>query len=203
MIPPSAVIFDIGNVLITWNPEAFFESIIGARRCRALFASVDLHAMNEQIDAGAPFLATVQDWAAQYPDWATEILHWYSHWHKLAAPPIAGSWDILRALRAQNIPVFALSNIGDETTALAETGPYPQLRDFDRRYISGRIGVTKPNPEIYQFVQDDCGLSGAQIFFTDDRAENLGPAAALGWRTHLFDGPAGLAAALNAQGLAV
>jgi 2-haloacid dehalogenase len=52
-------------------------------------------------------------------------------------------------------------------------------------------------------VQDDCGLSGAQIFFTDDRAENLAPAAALGWRTHLFDGPAGLATALQAQGLAV
>lgn len=203
MTPPKAVIFDIGNVLITWNPEAYYDRIIGQARRRALFDAVDLHAMNEAIDAGAPFLATVQAWAQRYPDWADEISHWHDHWDELAAPLIDGSWTILRQLRATGITVFALTNFGDATFTFAESTPYPQLAEFDRRYISGRMGVTKPNPKIYAMLEDDCGLSGADLFFTDDRAENLDAAAARGWRTHLFEGAAGLAVALRGQGLAV
>ena len=67
---PKAVIFDIGNVLLEWNPERFYDWQIGRAQREALFAEVDLHAMNEAIDRGAPFLETVEAWARAHPAWS-------------------------------------------------------------------------------------------------------------------------------------
>jgi len=201
--PPKAVIFDIGNVLISWNPEAYYDRLFGQARRNALFEAVDLHGMNEEIDAGKPFRATVLAWAARYPQWAAEILHWHDNWAELAAPLMADSWALLRQLRRAGVPVFALTNFGDETFSFAEQTPYPQLAEFDRRYISGRMGVTKPNPQIYAMLEADCGLRGVDLFFTDDRTENIAGAAARGWRTHLFEDATGLAAALRSAGLPI
>lgn len=200
MSRPRAVIFDIGNVLVGWQPEAFYDRTIGADRRRALFAEVDLHGMNEAIDHGAPFRETVWDWADRHPRWRAEIRLWHDRWTDIASPPIDRSIRLQRALRARGVPVFALSNLGRHTYEYAAP-LLPFLRDFDRRYISGCMGVTKPNPRIYAMVEEDCGLPPESLLFTDDRAENIAAAAARGWRTHLFTGPDGLAARLVAEGL--
>ena len=100
MLQPQAVIFDIGNVLIEWNPERFYDATIGADRRRAMFAAVDLHAMNDAIDAGALFRETIYDCADRHPDWAAEIRMWYDRWIDMASPRIDGSIALLRALRA-------------------------------------------------------------------------------------------------------
>ena len=75
---PEAVIFDVGNVLTRWQPEAFYDRVIGAARRRALFAAVDLHHMNDLVDTGALFRETIYDWAERYPDWGPEIRLWYA-----------------------------------------------------------------------------------------------------------------------------
>ena len=107
-----AVIFDIGNVLVGWQPEVFYDRVIGENRRRALFQAVDLHRMNELVDEGALFRETIYDWAERHPDWATEIRWWYDRWIELASPRIEGSIALLRALRAKGVPVFALTNFG-------------------------------------------------------------------------------------------
>jgi 2-haloacid dehalogenase len=201
MTTPRAVIFDIGNVLITWNPEAFYDRVFGKARRQALFDAVDLHGMNEEIDAGGPFQGTVAAWAARYPQWANEIQCWHDNWAELASPAISESWALMGKLQARGVPVYALTNFGDETFAYAQSAPYPQLGQFDRAYISGRMGVTKPSAQIYAMVEEDCGLHGAALFFTDDRDENIAAAAARGWQTHLFKSADGLAAALQNAGL--
>ncbi len=199
---PEAVIFDIGNVLIEWQPERFYDREIGAARRAAMFAAVDLHGMNEQVDRGADFRATVYATADAFPDWATEIRLWHDRWLELAHPPIDGSIALLQHLKDAGVPVFALSNFGIGTFQLAEPR-WPFLALFDRRYISGFMGVTKPAAEIYAMVEADCGVAPGRLFFTDDRADNIAAAAARGWQTHLFEAPAGLAAALAAAGLPV
>ena len=73
--------------------------------------------------------------------------------------------------------------------------------DFDRLYVSGRMGVIKPDPRIYQMVEEDCGLPPASLLFTDDRADNITAAARRGWRTHQFESWQGWAARLVAEGL--
>lgn len=184
----NAVIFDIGNVLISWQPEAFFDRVIGPARRRAMFAAVDLHGMNDQVDRGANFRDTVYETAARYPAFADEIKLWHDRWIEMAAPVIAHSVRLLLALRAAGVPVFALTNFGIQTFAIAEP-VYPFLSQFDRRYISGHMGVIKPEAEIYARVEADCGLAPESLLFADDRAENIAAAAARGWQTHLFDGP--------------
>lgn len=195
-----AVIFDIGNVLITWNPERLYDQLMPDRAARkALFTKVDMHGMNDRIDRGAPFRQTVYDTANAHPEHAEVIRLWHDRWIEMASPLIDGSWAILRALRAKGVPVFALSNFGIDSFAYAET-QYPELAEFDRRFISGHMGVIKPEARIYEMVEEESGLKGADLFFIDDRADNIAAAEARGWKGHVFTCPEGLAAALRAEG---
>jgi 2-haloacid dehalogenase len=195
-----AVIFDIGNVLITWQPEQFYDRALGPEVRARLFAEVDLHRMNDDVDRGAPFRATVEDWAVRHPDWASEIRWWHDRWDELASPAIDRSIRSLRALRARGVPVFALSNIGAEVFDHAARR-VPALAEFDRAYVSGRLGCAKPDAAIYRAVEQDCGLPPSALLFTDDKAENVAAAAMRGWGTHLFDGPGPWAERLLAEGL--
>lgn len=195
-----AVVFDIGNVLIEWQPERFYDAVIGRERREALFAQVDLHGMNELMDQGENWRAVVDETAELYPDFAAEIRMWHDNWLEMATPAIDRSVRLMRALRTRGVPVFALSNFGIETFALAED-TYDFLGEFDRRYISGHMGVTKPNPEIYEVVELDTALDPGALLFTDDRPDNIQAAAVRGWQTHLFKGPEGLARVLVDHGL--
>ena len=197
---PEAVVFDIGNVLIEWNPERFYDSRIGVDRRKRIFAEVDLHGMNDLIDAGALFKETIYDWALKYPDWETEIRWWFDHWIDMASPRIEGSIALLRALRAKSVPVFALTNFGIHSFAFAQT-QYDFLTEFDRAYVSGHMGVIKPDPAIYAGVEADCGVAPGRLLFTDDRADNIAAAAARGWQTHLFTGWQGWANCLVQAGM--
>lgn len=197
---PLAVIFDIGNVLTRWQPEAFYDRVIGIDRRRALFAEVDLHAMNDVVDAGGLFRETIYDWADRTPAWAPEIRMWYDRWIELASPRIEGSIALLRALRKNAIPVFSLTNFGSYSYEEARH-KMDFLSEFDREYVSGRMGVIKPAPSIYEMVEQDCGIAANRLLFTDDKAENITAAARRGWRTHQFESWQGWAARLVAEGL--
>ncbi|MBD3786563.1 MAG: HAD family phosphatase [Sphingomonadales bacterium] len=195
-----AVIFDIGNVLIEWQPERHYDTLMPREAREAMFAEVDLHGMNDLIDRGGPFRDTIYAWAERYPKWAPMIRLWHDDWIKMAAPVIPRSVRLMKALQARGVAVFSLTNFGIESFDYA-CGFYPFLREFDRGFVSGHMGVTKPDPQIYAMVEQDCGLCGAQILFTDDRADNIATAHTFGWKTHLFEGPEGWAARLVSEGL--
>lgn len=200
MVQVQAVVFDIGNVLIEWQPERFFDSVIGQARRKAMFAAIDLHGMNDDVDRGADFSATLAATADANPEWREELAIWHDRWIEMAAPAIDHSVRLLRALRANDIPVFALTNFGIQTFAIAEP-IYDFLGEFDRRYISGHMGVIKPDEQIYARMEADCGVTPAGLLFADDRIDNINAAAARGWQTHLFEGPQGWADRLVAEGL--
>lgn len=197
---PEAVVFDIGNVLITWQPEDRYDEIVGPERRHDMFATVDLHGMNERFDRGEDFLAVVQETASRYPEFHHEIMIWHDRWLDIAQPVIAHSVRLLRALKSRGVPVFALSNFGKDSFALQE-GRDTFLTEFDRRYISGHMGVTKPNPRIYEMVEADCGIAPERLLFADDRADNIAAAEARGWQGHLFTSPEGFAERLVQAGL--
>ena len=199
-MPATAVVFDIGNVLIEWQPERFYDRRIGSDRRREMFAALDLHGMNDRVDRGEDFRQTVEAFARANPDRVAEITLWHDAWSQMAGPAIPHSVRLLRALRGRGVPVFALSNFGIAPFATAETH-YDFLSEFDRRYISGHMGVIKPEPEIYARVEADCGLVPEALLFIDDRLDNIAAAEARGWRTHHFTGPEGLARRLVSDGL--
>ncbi|MDF1718633.1 MAG: HAD family phosphatase [Antarcticimicrobium sp.] len=198
---PQAVIFDIGNVLIEWQPERFYDAEIGEARRRAMFSKVDLHGMNDEVDRGGNFTQVVLATAERYPEWREEIRMWHDRWLEMAAPEIPHSVRLLRALRARGVPVFALTNFGVQTFDDIAAPHYPFLSEFDRAYVSGHMKTIKPEPRIYEMVEADCGIAPGALIFTDDRPDNIDMAASRGWQTHLFTGPQGWADRLVAAGL--
>ena len=195
-----AVVFDIGNVLIEWQPERYYDRTMGEQARRALFAEVDLHAMNDEIDKGAHFRDVIYATAEANPAHREAIRRWFDDWIVLASPVIPQSVRCLRALRAKGIPVFSLTNFGIQSFDYA-TSIYRFLEEFDKSYVSGHMGVIKPDPVIYQMVEDDCGVAPGGLLFADDRADNIAEAARRGWQTHLFTSPQGWADRLVAEGL--
>jgi len=196
----NAVIFDIGNVLIEWRPERFFDAEIGIPRRRALFDALDLHGINDRVDRGENFHTVWADVARAHPEWRTEIEMWHDRWLELASPVIAHSVRLMEALQQNGVPVFSLTNFGVETYDIAAE-VYPFLRRFDRDFISGHMQLIKPDPGIYAALEDATGMVPETLIFTDDRADNIAAAAARGWQTHLFQHPQGWADRLVAEGL--
>lgn len=196
----NAVIFDIGNVLIEWQPERFFDAEIGADRRRALFAALDLHGINDRVDRGENFHTVWADVAVAHPEWRAEVAMWHDRWLELASPAIPHSERLMTALQSAGVPVFSLTNFGIETYEIAAE-VYPFLRAFDRDFISGHMGMIKPDPAIYAAVEQATGLAPETLLFTDDRADNIAAADARGWQTHLFTDPQGWADRLVAEGL--
>jgi 2-haloacid dehalogenase len=195
-----AVVFDIGRVLVDWNPEGFYDARLGRETRERFFAETGVTAMNDEIDRGAPMRDVVAAHAARYPDWAEEILHWHESWGELIGPDLPHTGRLLMALKARSIPVFALSNVGVENYAIVSKR-YPVLAEFDQLYLSGALRLIKPDPRIYAALEDGTGIAPGALLFTDDRADNIDAAATRGWQTHLFEHPEGLAARLVAEGL--
>ena len=196
---PAVMVFDIGRVLIGWDPEGFYDRAIGPARRQALFKAVDLHRMNLNIDLGIGFRDVVADCAARHPDWAAEIMLWHDRWSDMVPGPIAGSVALLHRLRASGVPVLALTNFGRETLEIAKAR-FDFLNAFDRMFVSAELGLIKPDPAIYAAVES-AGYAPEALFFADDMPANVAAAAARGWHTHRFETPEGLAAALAAHGL--
>jgi 2-haloacid dehalogenase len=195
-----AVVFDIGNVLIEWHPERFFDTVIGPERRKQMFEAVDLHAMNDRVDMGGHFTQTIYDTAEAHPEWRNEIRLWHDRWIEMASPVIDHSVRLMKALQRNGVPVFSLTNFGIQSYALAAQH-YDFLNDFDQHYISGHLQVIKPDPKIYHILETQSGIPPHQLLFTDDRSDNIDQARSRGWNAHLFDGPHGWAKRLVQAGL--
>jgi 2-haloacid dehalogenase len=199
-MPVEAVVFDVGNVLIEWQPERAYDALIGQARREAMFAELDLHDMNNDVDLGAPLKDRVYAFAEENPKWRDEIRMWHDNWFDLASPAIDHSWRLLRALRKRGVPVFALSNFGDDIWDRASEH-YEILKEFDRYFISGKLGHVKPFNRIYEIVEEDSAIEPDRLLFADDREDNIAMARARGWKTHLFIDAQGWAERLVSEGL--
>jgi 2-haloacid dehalogenase len=194
------VIFDIGNVLCYWWPEAFYDARFGETRRRAFFEAVPIHAANIAIDRGAEFDETLAGLIAAHPDYREELQLWRDEWAGTLGPVIEESVATLRALKAKGVPVYALTNYGDKTFELS-LDLLPFLRELDGAFVSGRLKMMKPEPAIYAAVEQGTGIAPEGLLFTDDKIENIEAATARGWRAHHFTGWRGWAERLVAEGL--
>ena len=195
-----AVIFDIGNVLIEWQPERFYDREIGEARRKAMFSTVDLHGMNDRVDMGEGFQEVIYETAEAYPEFRDEIRLWHDRWIELAQPVIPHSVKLMRRLQGKGVPVFALTNFGIESFAYAQTH-FDFLNEFDHAYVSGHMAVIKPAARIYEMVEEHSGIAPDRLLFADDRVDNITAARARGWNAHLFETPEGWANELVAPGL--
>lgn len=194
------VVWDIGNVLALWEPEAYYDKRIGRERRERLFAETGLHAVNLEVDRGRDGREATYSLAEKFPEWADEIRRFHDDWAETFRKPVEGSAEILYELKSRGIPCVSLTNFGAATMEVAKD-LHPVLREFDQEFISAHLKRIKPEPEIYAALEQGTGLTGDALIFTDDKPENIAAAAARGWKTHLFEGAAGWRDRLVAEGL--
>jgi 2-haloacid dehalogenase len=199
---PEVVVFDLGNVLIDWDPRHLYSRIFDdSDRMERFLRDVCSPDWIRQSDAGRPLAELIAELTDRHPREAGNIALYESHWHEMLREAIDGSLQLLHRLKAQDTPLYVLSNWSAETWPRA-VERFDFLELFDGMVISGLEGVAKPDPEIYRRLER-FGVALEQAVFIDDRPENIKAANALGMTGILFTGPEALAAELSALDLLV
>lgn len=195
------VVFDLGNVLVRWDRRFLYEQVIADPVELDWFLdNVLTLEENAVLDRGTSLHEMTADLARRHPDHAELVLVFRDRWIETMGGVIDGSLQLLRALVARGVPCFALSNWGRDTFALVESG-FDWLELFDGVVISGREGVTKPDPAIFELLCERHGIDPAEALFIDDSPANIDTAAALGFATHQFVDPGSLQQELEARAL--
>ena len=194
-------VFDIGNVLIRWDPHCLYRKLIPDEAERLDFLNrICPGEWNLEMDQGKPFAQGVAERAALFPDKADLIRAYHERWVETLDGAIDGTVAILGELRALGIPCYAITNFNHETFDIA-VQHFPFLDSFDGIVVSGREGVLKPDRAIYDLLCRRHGLDAADCLFIDDSAANVVAAEAAGMRAHRFIEPTALRDALKAAGL--
>ncbi|WP_317494396.1 HAD family phosphatase [Haloechinothrix sp. LS1_15] len=175
-----AAVFDLGGVLLDWNPEYLYSTLIPDESERTYFLSEVCPAeWNAEQDAGRPWGRAVAERAARFPGYADFIGAYHDRWDEMIAGPIPGMPEVLDELRQAGIPLYVLSNISLAKWRDA-VASWDFLGGLHGAVISGQEGVTKPAPAIYRTLLERYGLRPERTFFTDDLPRNIEAARALG-----------------------
>ena len=195
---PDAVVFDLGGVLIDWNPRYLYRTLFGcdAAAMEHFLTHVCSPAWNHKQDAGRSFADGRAELVREFPDARPLIEAWRERFDETMAGPIAGTVEILAALRERRVPLYALSNWWAETFPSARAR-FDFLGWFDGIVISGEFGAAKPDPRIFVHLLETFGLRADATVFIDDVPANVAAAAATGMQTILFTDPAALRASLR------
>jgi 2-haloacid dehalogenase len=195
-----AVVFDIGGVLLHYDPRLLYRSLIpDTDELEWFLAEVCSEEFNASLDAGCPFDDAAAELAARYPDHEALIRAWSRH-EEMVSGEIPGTVAIVSRLRAAGVPLYLLTNMPADVFAIRRDR-YAVLRQFDGAVVSGEEGVLKPSADIFERLRDRFGLDPAQTLFVDDLEANVAGARAAGFLAHRFVGPETLAVALGEYGL--
>lgn len=180
------IVFDIGGVLIDWNPAFLYRQLIPDEAGVAEFLKEICNgAWNEQFDAGRPFADGIAELVLRHPEKAELIEAYWHRWHEMLGGEVPGTVRILERLKAARVPVHAISNWSAETFPRAQER-FPFLGHFDILIVSGREKLVKPGSEIFRLFLERAGVAAGDCLFIDDNPANIATAAALGFQTELF-----------------
>jgi 2-haloacid dehalogenase len=198
----NTVIFDLGGVLIDWNPRYVYRTIFKTEEeIDWFFENVATHDWNENQDAGYPLDAATEDLIKKHPDWENEIRAYYGRWTEMLGGPIHETVEILKELKKiPGVKTYALTNWSAETFPIA-LERFDFLHSFDGRLVSGEEKTRKPFAEIYQKIIDKFSIDPAKAVFIDDNLRNIKGAEALGIKGIHFHDPKQLETELINLGL--
>lgn len=187
-----AVVFDVGGVLLDWDPRYLYRSLIPDPVARERFLSeVCTPEWNGAQDAGRTWAEAVAELSARFPEHADLIRAFDERWIETCGGPIEESVAVLRGLRRAGVPTYALTNFSAEKWPVALEA-FDFLREFERAaVVSGEERVTKPDHAIYRILLERYGLAAESTFYVDDRPENVEAAREVGMIAEVFtDGTA-------------
>jgi len=187
-----AVVFDLGNVLVEWDPRRVVSD--------AFIENCDFARWNTELDRGVSFDDVEKMWSATYPEFADEVHTFRARWFETLGEIDADVLGMVHELRGRGVGVFGLTNSSHEN---APRSPVVQrvFADLDGVVVSGEVGLVKPDPLIFDLTAARFGLTPGRTWFVDDSALNVAGAAACGWNAILFTGAAALRNELSAAGL--
>ncbi len=185
-----AIIWDLGNVLIDWNPKYVFDKQIKDEEKRKyFFQNICTMDWNEAQDAGYPIKQATEDLVAKHPDWKEHIEAYYGRWEEMLGGPIEGTVQIYNDLKqTTDLKFYALTNWSHELFPVA-LQRYPFLHLFDGRVVSGEEKMRKPDPRFYKLLLDRYALKAAEVLFIDDNERNIRAAETLGIKSIWFKNP--------------
>ncbi|WP_454048545.1 HAD family hydrolase [Cellulomonas sp. Marseille-Q8402] len=194
-----AVVFDLGNVLVHWDPARAFDGLLAPQDVERFFADVDFPALNLRQDAGRPWHEARAEVARSHPEHAATLDLYVERFAHALPGPVEGSAAVVDDLRAAGVRVLGLTNWSAETYHHAVPAA-PVIGRLEAVVVSGREGVAKPDARVFRLLAERHGLDPARTLFTDDSPRNVEAAAALGFQALLFTSAAALRQALVARG---
>jgi 2-haloacid dehalogenase len=197
---PLIVVFDIGNVLLRWNPRNLYRKTFDDEARMERFLSTAL-AMDFVVhtDTAPDFAAAVEARAKAFPEFAGELRLFHERWIETLGGPIDENVALLRRLKSAGRPVHALSNFATDKFAIARE-QYDFLDAFDVAVISGHVGAVKPEARIYEILFERVGARPKDLLFIDDSPPNVRAAEALGMQAIHFRPGVDLESELVARG---
>ncbi len=185
-----SIIWDLGNVLIDWNPSYVYDTLIPDEERKAhFFQHICTMDWNEQQDAGYSIQKATEELVLKHPEWKEYIEAYYGRWEEMLGGPIEGTVEIFKELKENTqIKHYALTNWSHELfpTALRL---YPFLHWFDGRVVSGEEGMRKPDTAFYKILLNRYYLRADESLFIDDNLRNVKAAEALGITSIHFQSP--------------
>lgn len=178
------IVFDLGGVLIEWNPRYLYRKLFGAdeERMEKFLAEVCTKDWNHGLDCGRSFAEAVAELVARYPDQAELIRAYDLRWEEMVTGAIEPTVEILAALKRAGYPLYALSNWSTEKF-INIPERFTFLRWFEKIVISGDVKCAKPDAEIYRRLLESIGKSAPECLFIDDNLPNIEAARGLGFQT--------------------
>ena len=199
----TVVVFDIGNVLLHWDPRLLYRKLFKDEATVEWFLrEVCSPSFNLELDGGRPFSEAIADLIARFPDYAEEIRAYDDRWLETTQGLMTDSAEILQTLRSNGVRNYAITNFSAEKFSIVRA-IYPTLNAFDGIVVSGEDYVVKPDPAIYRLLLDRYGLVAADCLFIDDSAKNVAGARAVGMNAHLFENASSLRAELLRNGFTI
>lgn len=197
-----AVLFDLGNVLVGWDPFLPYQGRYPRARVERFFTTIDFMAFNHEQDAGRAWADAREALARTHPEYVPMLDVYIAHFADSVTGDMPGAARLVADVKAAGVRTFGLTNWSAETfhVALQKTTVVGALADV---VVSGREKIAKPDPRVFDLAVSRFGLDPARTLFTDDAEQNTRVAAGRGFRTHPFQGPAGLRAQLRALGVDV
>ncbi|GAA0556763.1 HAD family hydrolase [Chitinophaga japonensis] len=189
----TTIIFDLGAVLIDWNPRYLYNKIFATpAETEHFLGHICTADWNEEQDAGRTLQEATELLVEQHPSYEAQIRAYYGRWKEMLGGPIPESVAILQQLKdSQRYKLYALTNWSSETFPIALVS-YPFLQWFDGILVSGREKMRKPQACFYELLLDRYGVNAAEALFIDDNLRNVTAAEACGIESHHFTSPAGL-----------
>ena len=184
------VVFDLGGVLVDWNPEYLYKEIFPDEKERRWFLSnICTLDWNEEQDAGRTLKEGTEYLVRKYPEHEKYIRMYYDRWKEMLGGPIHETVEIFRHLKEKSrMRLYALTNWSAETFPIA-LELYEFLHWFDGRLVSGAEKIRKPSPDIYQLLIKRFDIDPTRAVYVDDNLRNVTPARELGFYGIHFQSP--------------